>query len=173
MELKTCPRCQRTYSDATFSFCLDDGSLLSASSENCLDEEPIEKETVVLTKSGIAVADAAVRKRTFKPRAHQEETGITDAPPVRGKRESDTYWYTRLLTHSLLGMHYRTPQFNMYLLEDMINSRAFGKNFIRHSIYIAPGNRNLRFTTNSGAVEIDAHQKIDPAQFVNKFGLSV
>lgn len=29
--MKTCPHCNRTYSDESFSFCLDDGSLLSAS----------------------------------------------------------------------------------------------------------------------------------------------
>jgi hypothetical protein len=29
--MKKCPNCSRTYSDHTFSFCLDDGALLSAS----------------------------------------------------------------------------------------------------------------------------------------------
>src|SRR5205814_517531 len=28
--MKSCPKCNRTYSDETFAFCLDDGSLLSA-----------------------------------------------------------------------------------------------------------------------------------------------
>lgn len=40
--MKKCPACNRTYSDETLSFCLEDGSLLSASFN--LDEEP---ETVV------------------------------------------------------------------------------------------------------------------------------
>lgn len=29
--MKTCPKCNRTYADESFSFCLDDGALLSAS----------------------------------------------------------------------------------------------------------------------------------------------
>ena len=40
--MKKCPACNRTYSDETLSFCLEDGSLLSASFN--LHEEP---ETVV------------------------------------------------------------------------------------------------------------------------------
>ena len=49
--------------------------------------------------------DAAVRKRDLRSRALQEETGLTTETPVRGRRESDSYWNTRILTHRILGMH--------------------------------------------------------------------
>ncbi|MDI1242808.1 MAG: Swt1 family HEPN domain-containing protein [bacterium] len=117
--------------------------------------------------------DAAVRKRDLRPRALQEETGLTGETPVRGRRESDSYWNTRVLTHRVLGMHYRTPQLNLYLLEDHINSRTFGRNRVTYCVYVAPGDRNLNFDTSSGRVTFDAHQEIDPALFLGKFGLNV
>jgi len=44
--LKSCPKCGRTYSDPTFSFCLDDGVLLSARFEG-ISEDESEIETVM------------------------------------------------------------------------------------------------------------------------------
>jgi len=40
--MKVCPTCNRTYSDPTFSFCLEDGSLLSA---------PVDDETETVLRS--------------------------------------------------------------------------------------------------------------------------
>lgn len=40
--LKSCPTCRRTYSDPTFSFCLDDGSLLSTAFEQIAYDDEIE-----------------------------------------------------------------------------------------------------------------------------------
>ena len=117
--------------------------------------------------------DAAVRKRDLRPRALQEETGLTTETPVRGRRESDSYWNTRLLTNRILRMHYRTPQLNLYLLEDHINSRTFGRKRITYCIYVAPGNRNLNFDTGSGRITFDAHEEIDPVRFLAGFGLSM
>jgi hypothetical protein len=33
--------------------------------------------------------DAEIRIRKFKPRALEEETGISGEPPIRGEKESD------------------------------------------------------------------------------------
>ena len=38
LQIKTCPACKRTYSDAAISFCLADGSLLS--SPMSIDDDP-------------------------------------------------------------------------------------------------------------------------------------
>ena len=54
-------------------------------------------------------------------RAMREETGLSDEEPIRGKVESETYWHTRSLTHSIMNKHYRTPQANLNLLIDHLN----------------------------------------------------
>ncbi|MFN0278896.1 MAG: hypothetical protein ACKVRN_09865 [Pyrinomonadaceae bacterium] len=54
--LKSCPTCRRTYSDPTFSFCLDDGSLLSTAFEQISYDET-ELETVIRTQTSILQED--------------------------------------------------------------------------------------------------------------------
>ncbi|MGH9966574.1 MAG: hypothetical protein ACREBG_01905 [Pyrinomonadaceae bacterium] len=46
--MKKCPNCQRTYSDESFSFCLDDGTLLSAAYD--------PDGTLIMTRSASAAA---------------------------------------------------------------------------------------------------------------------
>lgn len=114
--------------------------------------------------------DAEIRKRKFSPRALAEETGISEEEPVRGGKESDGYWHTRLLTHQILRIHYRTPQFNLGLLKDHINSLTFEKNRVRESKYVAV-QHELRFTTGTGLVTIDVSKEIAPRRFLERFGL--
>jgi hypothetical protein len=101
----------------------------------------------------------------------REEAGISDEHPVRRKGESDTYWYTRLLAFNLIGAHYRTPQMNMKMIVDYVNSRTFGVKRIRSFSFSAPGTENLRFDTPNGKVTFDAHDEIDPSTFLIRFGL--
>ncbi len=58
--LKSCPTCHRTYSDPTFSFCFDDGALLSTAFEYT-SEDDTEVETVIASGKALqgdhAVAD--------------------------------------------------------------------------------------------------------------------
>jgi hypothetical protein len=119
----------------------------------------------------LAEIDAAVRKRQLRPRAIAEETGLTNVTPIREPKESDSYWFTRVLTHSILGMHYRTPQLNLYLLQDYLNARTFGQYFVKEARYVAPRDRNLNFETQSGTISFYAREEIDPKEFLKRFRL--
>jgi hypothetical protein len=115
--------------------------------------------------------DLEVRKFPFSSRVLQEETGISDEPPIRRTGESDTYWYTRLLAFDLIGAYYRTPQMNMKMIVDYVNSRTFGVKRITSFSFSAPRTENLKFETPNGKVTFDAHSRIDPSTFLRKFGL--
>lgn len=117
--------------------------------------------------------DASVRARSLRPRAIAEESGLSVLTPVRERKESDSYWFTRLLTHRILGMHYRTPQLNLYLLQDHINSRTFGQHFVTEARYVAPRDRNLNFDTKRGTISFYAREEIDPKEFLQRFGLEL
>jgi uncharacterized protein len=56
--MKRCPQCNRTYSDESFSFCLDDGTLLSASYDP--DGTLVLPTTVKSDPSSIAKIDEPV-----------------------------------------------------------------------------------------------------------------
>jgi hypothetical protein len=111
--------------------------------------------------------DAEVRNRKFKSRALNEETGISDERPMRGEKESDGYWNVRILTYEVTGMHYRTPQFNLALLEHYINDQTT----IRKTNYSAP-TFEIRFETKQGAIRLPVRHKINVNEFRKRFGLS-
>ena len=104
-------------------------------------------------------------------RAMREETGLTEEEPVRGKREADTYWHTRCLTHSILGKHYRTPQANLNLLIDYLNSSPLIEKEIIDFSFVARTTSNLRFSTRNNEISFNAHNPIDKNDFLRAFGL--
>lgn len=73
--MKRCPKCKRTYHDDTLSFCLDDGSLLSAPSDT--------QATVELPAPDISVV---TRQASFVPRP--TEPAPTVASAVETVRET-------------------------------------------------------------------------------------
>jgi hypothetical protein len=126
---------------------------------------------LLMTMTNLEQIDTEIQKRSFQPRARSEETGLREEEPIRGVKESVGYWHVRLLTSQVLGMHYRTPQFNLALLEDHVNSRTFEKNRIRSSSYAAV-QHEIRFVTGNGLVSYDVSKEIDPKRFLERFGLS-
>lgn len=117
--------------------------------------------------------DESVRKHSFTQRAISEETGITQDQPERGSKESRSYWNIRLLTHRILGVHYRTPQFNLELLTQHINSRTFGKSRVISWAFVVRADDNLRFETPSARISFSAADEIDPTRFLNRFGIEL
>jgi hypothetical protein len=111
--------------------------------------------------------DAEIRIRKFKPRALEEETGISGEPPIRGEKESDGYWNVRLLTYQVTKMHYRTPQLNLALLEHYINYQTA----IRDTNYSAP-TYEIRFETKQGTVRFGVKKPVDAKAFRKRFGLN-
>lgn len=116
------------------------------------------------------VCEITGRVVEFGPRAIREETGLSHAAPERRDRESDGYWHVRLLTHQICRLNYRTPQFNLALLEDHINSRSPRKK-IRKSTYIAM-RYEIRFETIDGVVMCDVSSQINPKEFLERFDLN-
>jgi hypothetical protein len=104
-------------------------------------------------------------------RAEREETGLSTENPIRGERESDTYWHTRFLTHSILGQHYRTPQMNSKLLMDYLNSRLPTSKTIKRVTFAAPGNSNLNFYMRNHKISFSAHEPISKEEFHRRFEL--
>lgn len=104
-------------------------------------------------------------------RAMREETGLTDDEPIRRKNESDTYWNTRFLTHSLIGSHYRTPQANLNLLVDFLNSQPSIEKEITGFSFVAPRTSNLVFFTRKNEISFNAHKPVDKNDFLKRFGL--
>lgn len=192
-KIKSCPNCNRSYSDLSFSFCLADGALLSASYESneihsndveietriSLKEKRFEEPTLVKSSDKHSPKESKkVQKSTLidksnpeLSRSQREETGLSTENPKRGNRESDTYWHTRALTHSILGKHYRTPQYNMKLLMDYLNSKLpIGKTIKRIS-FVAPRDENLNFYIKNYKISFSAHEPISKNDFLKKFGL--
>lgn len=104
-------------------------------------------------------------------RAMREETGLTEEEPVRRNRESETYWNTRYLTHSIVGKHYRTPQANLNLLIDYLNSSSLIEKEIIDFSFVAGTDENLRFFTRKKKISFNAHKSIDKNEFLRAFGL--
>ena len=110
--------------------------------------------------------DEQVRKTSFVPRALEEETGISTKPALRTNEESDGYWNVRMLTFKVTGMHYRTPQFNLALLEHYINYHTA----IRETNYNAPA-YSIRFETNQGTIKVNVRKPVDVRKFRKLVGL--
>jgi hypothetical protein len=110
--------------------------------------------------------DSEVRKGNFKLRSLDEETGISDEIPIKGETEADGYWNIRLLTYQVTEMHYRTPQFNLALLEHYINYQTA----ILATTYSAP-TFDIRFETKQGSVRFDVKNSVDAVEFRRRFGL--
>lgn len=128
---------------------------------------------MMLCMTNLQEIDRGVRKRSLKPRALKEEIefGLSEEQPVRRKKESDSYWNIRKLTYDILKVHYRTPQLNLYLLEDYLNSRIPSSAFIKNSTYVAPRGSRMKFDTKKGMIEIDVHIPLDTSEFLAHFGL--
>lgn len=190
--MKSCPNCNRSYSDLSFSFCLEDGTLLSVSYEAdeiqsnndeietkiSLKEKRFEETTLVNspnnrcpTEAKKVKKDSLIKSASNLSRSQREETGLSKENPKRGNRESDTYWHTRVLTHSILGEHYRTPQFNLKLLMDYLNSKLpIGRAITRIS-FVAPKDENLNFYMKNYKISCSAHEPISKEDFLKKFDL--
>lgn len=102
-------------------------------------------------------------------RALREETGLTKEKPVRSKNESDTYWNTRSLAHSVKGEHYRTPQANMNMLIDYLNESSKVNKEVTGFSFVAGTTENLRFKTQTGVISFNAHQPINKNDFLRAF----
>ncbi|MBV9241271.1 MAG: hypothetical protein JO314_04610 [Acidobacteria bacterium] len=126
--------------------------------------------------------DAAIHARMQKAvhlpdvkRAVEEEFGpnggLTRNQPERHGRESDTYWHTRLLFHTILGLHYKTPQYNLELWDWYIQEYLPEHIRIRGKNFSAGTEKNLKFYTSDGDFSFNAHEEIDPNRFLGRFGL--
>lgn len=106
-------------------------------------------------------------------RSKLEETGISTEFPVRTRKESETYWNTRFLAHSILGKHYKTPQFNMQLLAEFLNSQTsqYKQIDLGKSKFDARGSENLKFFTESEVISFAAHKPINKTDFLKEFDL--
>ena len=97
--------------------------------------------------------------------------GISRSEPLIRKGESETYFHVRSLFHRVLGVYFKTPQYNLELwtwyLENYWPGRikVYGKNFS------AGSEKNLRFTTSEGNLDFNAHQAVDSDRFLGRFGL--
>jgi predicted RNA-binding protein Jag len=106
-------------------------------------------------------------------RSKLEEMGISTEIPVRARKESETYWNTRFLAHSILGKHYKTPQFNMQILAEFLNSQTsqYKRIDFDKSKFDARGSENLKFFTQSGIISFEAHKSINKTDFLKEFDL--
>lgn len=139
-EIKSCPSCNRSYSDLSLSFCLEDGSLLSASHE--LTEFKNEVETLVRS-SGEKSLDPDFVKRYSefvtnrdkiaekfnKTERTKEEHPILNSQPEFKKKLKD--WkaseYTRKITFEITGLHTYHAQENLVILKEYINEFIIDK----------------------------------------------
>src|SRR5262245_42346319 len=73
--MKRCPKCHRTYSDESFSFCLDDGALLSA---------PVEGEATLTLQNQQSdhLAPTLPAKRQRSPGTTRAATPAVDTLPA-------------------------------------------------------------------------------------------
>lgn len=67
MTLKSCPTCGRSYADQSLSFCLEDGSLLSAPFVDA-DASGPDSTTVVRSSGGVSPGPGDDRKSKFRER---------------------------------------------------------------------------------------------------------
>jgi hypothetical protein len=70
-------------------------------------------------------------------------------------------------TYQVTKMHYRTPQFNLALLEHYINYQTA----IRDTNYSAP-TYEIRFETKQGTVRFGVKKPVDARAFRKRFGLN-
>lgn len=137
------------------------------------DRDKNSKENNIELDKMTTVSDASIKAKSSLNnestlRFEREETGLSTAPPKRQTKESDTYWNTRVLTHSILGKHYRTPQNNMKLLVEYLNSTLQDDEIISFS-FVAPMHENLRFVTGLKSVRFNAHKPINKDEFLEEF----
>jgi len=116
------------------------------------------------------INDASIKRAVDEEEG--ADGGITSESPVRRKKESETYWNTRVLFQTIFGFHYKTPQFNLetwcWYLEHFWpghHIKIYGKNFS------AGTEKNLRFFTNDSDFAFNAREALDPDRFLGRFGL--
>jgi TonB family protein len=108
--MKRCPTCNRTYADESISFCLADGTLLSAPYDSPGAEAP---PTEVLNSPWGEVpptqpARPATLTMTSRPAAHKDEaTGIDSAE----RKRSSLGWVAMVLALGMIGVAVLTVRF--------------------------------------------------------------
>lgn len=79
--MKYCPRCGRTYADETFSFCLEDGSLLSAPSQPAAIEASSDPDATLVLSATVYSQTSPTLK--IPERAGEPiETIVIDEPVI-------------------------------------------------------------------------------------------
>lgn len=105
--MKKCPQCNRTYSDDTLSFCLEDGALLSASYDHSETQSPTVAmnapeipptvampEILPTVASNVAPTVAAQEIPTVV--AHEIPTVVAERPRETQTAEEGVRWYIYL-----------------------------------------------------------------------------
>jgi hypothetical protein len=134
-EIKSCPSCNRSYSDSSLSFCLEDGSLLSASHE--LKANDKDEEATLVRSSGNSDVDLDESKRRLrfienresiaqkfkKTQRTEDELPILNSEPTYKGR--DNRWSAadeiRKITYEITGVHTYHAQENVVILREFFN----------------------------------------------------
>ena len=137
--IKSCPSCNRSYSDLTLSFCLEDGSRLFDSLE--LKEDKGE-ETVVRSSSDrdmgsdylkrhsefVANHDKIVRKFAKTERTEKEYPILNSEPVFKGPASrTSSSDYIRKITFEITELHTDHAQENLVILREYFNEFVIDK----------------------------------------------
>lgn len=190
-KVKSCPSCNRSYSDLSLSFCLEDGSLLSAAynsdeiqinssdlqinlsfNETNYDDETLVKQSgekpLVSKTSKIYISPAKKReldswKYTKKQRT-KEEYPILDSVPTSDRPTAK--WTSsdnvREITFQITGKHTFHAQENLEILREFINNSIRDENKILRRSAMRLGSGI--FENYEGVFSFDFQSKSNPTK---------
>lgn len=186
--MKSYPSCSRSYSDLSLSFCLEDGSLLSAPYDSKdFQVSPDKDEEITLVKSPdkkIANLNAREEKHIDRARKHElnywkyekkertkKEYPILDSKPIfdRPKHKWTSSDYAREITFQTTGKHTFHAQENLEILREFLNNSVNDKNKIlkKSTWRLGVGN----FYSFEGRFSYDFQKKNNPTkeEFLKEF----
>jgi hypothetical protein len=158
-EIKSCPSCNRSYSDLSFSFCLADGALLSASYDSdeiqpddaegetriSLRKKKFEEPTLVKSSEDIPLVSkqsklkiSPAKKRELDSWKYEKSIRTKDEYPIINTTPTSDRpihkWkssdYVREITFQITGKHTFHAQENLEILRECLNEKIIDENKI-------------------------------------------
>jgi hypothetical protein len=172
--IKSCPSCGRTYSDLSLSFCLEDGTLLSA-------DHPINDDEAVIRSSPLPpinsehhakyaefVADREKLADQFKKTKRTEKVHpiLNTAPeskkPIKKWSSSD---FVRKITYEITGLQTFHAQKNLVILREYLNEFVIDQDDkLLTDSRLRLGVANFYFSSGKIAFSYDFQNKNNPSK---------
>lgn len=163
IDMKICPRCQRTYTDDNLNFCLEDGAALQKGVGN---ESP---ETVLMSRPQPTAPATVAATQSAQPAWN---TSPQPFQPTTKKKSKTWLWVLLVLGIALLTCGGGGVAFLLYVASTVENEVATnGSKANSNSKTVALANNNKTSSSNADADDRSVVQDVDLSDWVKDFSV--